>query len=95
MFLFSVCPNAGVVYGYSGLLPVLLSDARAFAHRCAAGESVPCGAQVAWMTAAYTASEPQEGTRSKCFQDPQVNVTVQPPPPTPEELPVLESLHRA
>ncbi|CAI5932391.1 unnamed protein product [Closterium sp. NIES-64] len=48
--------TAGIIYGYSGILPVLVADVGAFSDACGAGESVPCAAQMNLLNAAYTLS---------------------------------------
>ncbi|CAI6004523.1 unnamed protein product [Closterium sp. NIES-64] len=49
-------PAPGIIYGYSGILPVLVADVGAFSDACGAGESVPCAAQMNLLNAAYTLS---------------------------------------
>ncbi|CAI5996280.1 unnamed protein product [Closterium sp. NIES-65] len=47
-------PRTSIIYGYSGILPVLVADVGAFSDACGAGESVPCAAQMNLLNAAYT-----------------------------------------
>ncbi|CAI5469123.1 unnamed protein product, partial [Closterium sp. Yama58-4] len=44
----------GIIYGYSGILPVLVLEVGAFSDACGAGEAVPCAAQMNLLNAAYT-----------------------------------------
>ncbi|CAI5530325.1 unnamed protein product [Closterium sp. Naga37s-1] len=46
----------GIIYGYSGILPVLVGEVGAFSDACGAGEDVPCAAQMSLLNAAYTLS---------------------------------------
>ncbi|GJP48684.1 hypothetical protein CLOM_g7968 [Closterium sp. NIES-68] len=48
--------TAGIIYGYSGILPALVLDVGAFRGACNEGEDVPCAAQMDLLNAAYTLS---------------------------------------